>query len=307
MTVTTPSQLILDAGQTGIRVSRRTSTESVELTFSGLKTNEDLFPQLAQVISDSLGEVAGSVNVCIGMTGLTLGNSRPDSLLALLSPSVESLFLAHDSITGFLGSLGLNHGVVTAVGTGVVTLGMGPGGMARVDGWGNILGDAGSAYWIGRAGLEAAMRSYDGRISPTALGTLLSDNFTSPEEAYIELQTDPNRVARIASFARTVIDLAETDDIARDVVVSAGRELALSARTAANRAGLMETEALRFSWTGNVMKSRLLRETFTSEVTSRIPNADIVPPLADPIDGVAMLESASTVSPFREAIHSARR
>lgn len=32
----------------------------------------------------------------------------------------------------------------------------------RADGWGHLLGDCGSGAWIGRAGLEAAPRAYDG-------------------------------------------------------------------------------------------------------------------------------------------------
>ncbi len=41
--------------------------------------------------------------------------------------------------------------------------------VARVDGWGNIMGDAGSGYWIGREALDAVMRAYDGRGPQTAL------------------------------------------------------------------------------------------------------------------------------------------
>lgn len=38
----------------------------------------------------------------------------------------------------------------------------------RADGWGHLLGDCGSGAWIGRAGLEAAMRAYDGRSGGSA-------------------------------------------------------------------------------------------------------------------------------------------
>lgn len=64
------------------------------------------------------------------------------------------------TVTAYLAANGTRHGVVVAAGTGVVTLGVGPEGVARVDGWGHLLGDAGSAYWIGRAGLDAALRTF---------------------------------------------------------------------------------------------------------------------------------------------------
>ena len=231
--------LALDAGQTGIRTLLISGSQSVSDKFEGLRTDIDLFPQLAAVINEVVKGSGPSVHLAIGMTGLTQSESKPESLLKLLSPNVLKVDLVHDSVSGFLGTMGLNLGVVTAVGTGVVTLGVGHSKIARVDGWGNLIGDAGSAYWIGRAGLEAAMKSYDGRTDKSQLETLL-ENFSHPEEAYIELQTDVNRVALIASFAKAVTEIAESDATAKDIVQRAGSELALSAVTAAKRVGLLE-------------------------------------------------------------------
>jgi N-acetylglucosamine kinase-like BadF-type ATPase len=217
------------------------------------------------------------------------------------------VFLAHDSITGFLGSMGVEQGTVTAVGTGVVTLAVGETEWARVDGWGNLIGDSGSAYWIGRAGLEAAMRAYDGRIPPTQLSALVTDNFTNPEEAYIELQTSDDRVSKIAALAKDIIALADSDSAARDIVESAGRELAHSAVTAARRTGLLETPAPRFSWAGNVMKAPALRNAFVQAITDAVPGADILEPFGEPIDGVALLPSVPDTSPIASVIHRAHR
>jgi len=306
--------LALDAGQTGIRTLLQHDGSRVDGGYPGLRTDAELFAQLATVIVDSLTGHTGTVTLSVGMTGLTAANSKPAALLALLPDQVERVFLAHDSVTGFLGSIGLGEGVMTAVGTGVVTLGVGASSIARVDGWGNLIGDAGSAYWIGRAGLESGMRAYDGRLESPALLSLVTDNFSHPEEAYIDLQTSSDRVARVASFARAVIELAEHDDVAADIVRTAGRELAMSALAAARRVGLVEhvrtgkdERGPRFSWTGNVMKSDLLRETFIAEVSAAVPTAVLAPPVAEPVDGVALLELVPNDSPLQAAIHEARR
>jgi N-acetylglucosamine kinase-like BadF-type ATPase len=306
--------LALDAGQTGIRTLLQHDGSRVDGGYPGLRTDAELFAQLATVIVDALAGHVGPVSLSVGMTGLTAANSKPAELLSLLPDQVERVFLAHDSVTGFLGSIGLGEGVMTAVGTGVVTLGVGVSSIARVDGWGNLIGDAGSAYWIGRAGLESGMRAYDGRLESPALLSLVTDNFSHPEEAYIDLQTSSDRVARVASFARAVIELAEHDDVAADIVRTAGRELAMSALAAARRVGLVEhvrtdtdERGPRFSWTGNVMKSDLLRETFIAEVSAAVPTAVLAPPVAEPVDGVALLEHVPNDSPLQAAIHEARR
>jgi len=298
--------LALDAGQTGIRSKLVTGTDSAESSFPGLRTDLELFPQLMEVIQNQIADSELPIQLAIGMTGLTKSETKPEQFLQSLDQKVVSVHLAHDSVTGFLGSMGLNHGTVTAVGTGVVTLAVGARQMARVDGWGNLIGDAGSAYWVGRAALEAAMRSYDGRIQKTQLEGLLG-NFSHPEEAYIELQTNPNRVAVIASFAKQVMELAETDSTAKDIVKLAGAELALSAVTAARSSGLLEEKNPRFSWAGNMMKAELLKNSFVDAVKASVPHASFHEPIAEPIDGVALLPTLSADSPLRKVVHSAER
>ena len=303
-----PAVLALDAGQTGIRSILINGDSRVEKNFDGLKTHIELFPQLTAVINAALAEAPDDVTVALGMTGLTDSQSKPQTnFLIPWIPKARAMLLAHDSITGFLGSMGLNHGTVTAVGTGVVTLSVGEKEMARVDGWGNLIGDAGSAYWIGRTALEAGMRAYDGRGEKTALLDLLTDNFSHPENAYIELQTHPDKVAYIASFAKQVIDLAKTDATAKHVVENAGAELALSALAGARRTGNLDLPQPLFTWAGSVMKSELLRNSFASAIKAAAPNAILQQPIGEPIDGVALLPRVPNDSPLSAKIYTARR
>ena len=301
------STLALDAGQTGVRTLLQRGEGREIQQFPGLKTDSALFPQLATFITTALEGVSSTVSLSIGMTGLTAAESKPEELLALLPGMVKKVSLAHDSITGFLGSMGTENGTVTAVGTGVVTLAVGATEMARIDGWGNLIGDAGSAYWIGRAGLDAGMRVYDGRIDSSSLINLLTDNFSHPEEAYIDLQTSHDRVARIASFAQQVIEHAQEDAVARAIVEEAGRELAISAVTGARRVGLLETSSPRFSWAGNMMKAQLLKDSFLSHIAEVVPHAVFAEPLAEPIDGVAVMDFLAEDSPLRRVIHTEQR
>lgn len=299
--------LALDAGQTGVRTLLTAGEQRISQQHPGVKTDSELFPQLAAIVDTALEGVTSPVSLSIGMTGLTAAQSKPAELLSLMPPVVTQVFLAHDSITGFLGSMGTENGTVTAVGTGVVTLAVGEKEMARVDGWGNLIGDAGSAYWIGRAGLDAGMRVYDGRIPESSLLSLVTDNFSHPEEAYIQLQTSHDRVSRIASFAQQVIEHAQEDAVARAIVEEAGRELAISAVTGARRVGLLETSSPRFSWAGNMMKAEILKDAFLSSVADAVPHAVFAEPLAEPIDGVAVMEHLAEDSPLRQVIHTAQR
>jgi glucosamine kinase len=303
--------LAIDAGQTGIRSVLELDGKKITKDFDGLRTDLDLFPQLAAAVAGAISAAEIDKNepvvVAIGMTGLTKANSKPEQLLEILDAQVSSLYLAHDSVSGFLGSIGLVTGVMTAVGTGVVTMGVGATRCARVDGWGNLIGDAGSAYWIGRAGLEAGMKSFDGRVPKSALLEIVTKNFPNPDEAYIELQTDENRVSRIASFARAVIEAADSDAAAKEIVLQAAKELALSAVTAARLTGTDKESGPRFSWAGNVIQAKLLREEFANEIKKSLPSAQVIEPVGQPIHGVALLNQIPSDSPLRELVFTANR
>ena len=294
--------LACDAGQTGIRIVLSQNKFRKEFSFPGILTDQDLFPQFASVIEKALEGLNTPATVSIGSTGLTNKDNKPERLIQLLRGKVAKVFMAHDSVTGLLGSIGLSEGTMTAVGTGVVTLSVGPEMVARVDGWGNLIGDCGSAYWIGRAGLERGLMAYDGRLPETKLLEILWDNFSHPEDAYIDLQSSPNRVARIASFARKVLELASEDAAAMEIVTLAASELSLSAFTAARRSGALASGRPLFSFAGNVMKSEVLRGEVEIKLRGFAPEAVIEPPKGEPIDGVVLLPKVSPTSPLYKEI-----
>nr|WP_295795726.1 BadF/BadG/BcrA/BcrD ATPase family protein [uncultured Microbacterium sp.] len=173
-------------------------------------------------------------HLAAGVSGLTDGETTPAAVAALVrSAGAAHAVVAHDATTSYLGARGTAHGAVVAAGTGVVTLGVGPGGAARVDGWGYLMGDAGSGFWLGREALVAAMRDHDGRGTATALTDAVRGRWPDLEQAYIDLQADPARVSIVASFAAEVAQAgADGDAVALDILRRAGDLLAESALTA---------------------------------------------------------------------------
>jgi N-acetylglucosamine kinase-like BadF-type ATPase len=92
-------------------------------------------------------------------------------------------------------------GILILSGTGSVVVGRNAGGqVARAGGWGHLLGDHGSGYWIGLTGLRAAIRDYDrhGRFPVQVLRRL---RLRSPEELVEWIQTaGKNEVAALADL-----------------------------------------------------------------------------------------------------------
>lgn len=294
--------LAIDAGQTGIKVRVR----GHDLVFPGIRTHEPLLPQLAAVAHAAIEQTGAEVSVVsAGVSGLTTRESDAAAFLARIDdPAVRQVILAHDSTTSFLGALGDTRGAVVAAGTGVVTLAVGAEHVARVDGWGYLMGDAGSGYWIGREALDAVMREFDGRGPATALRAVAEERWPDLTQAYIHLQSDHDRVSVVASFAAHVARLAtDGDAVSQHITVRAGGELAHSVETALRRVRSDEPdEHFAACAIGGVFRSPQLREAFASHIAASGFDVTLVEPRGHGIDGAAALAGLAPQHPLAHAV-----
>ncbi|GAA1945256.1 N-acetylglucosamine kinase [Microbacterium deminutum] len=300
----------IDAGQTGMKVRVHHDGRSEDIVFAGIGTHEPLLPQLAEVVRAAITRTAANPDVVTaGVSGLTDRDSDPAALLALLQDTgIHHAVLAHDSTTSFLGALGDARGAVVASGTGVVTLAVGRESTARVDGWGYIMGDAGSGYWIGREALDAVMRAYDGRGPRTALSAPVQERWPDLSHAYIALQAAEDRVSIVASFAAHVARCADEDDpVAVDITDAAGQQLAHSVMTALRQIAHADDEGFAVCALGGVFRSRRLRNAFTAALPETVGRARLT--LADPrgegIDGAIALADLAPGHPLASAVRRA--
>jgi N-acetylglucosamine kinase-like BadF-type ATPase len=184
---------------------------------------------------------------------------------------------------------------VVAAGTGAVALASdGRDNAFRTDGAGYLIGDAGSGFWIGRAGLECAVRARDGRDGSKALLAAAEERFGDLETLPLRLAGDDDRVLAIASFAESVARAArDGDSLAGAIWATAGRELAASAAAALAGCGL-EGVDVEVALTGSLRQAgSLLLAPFEAELASRCPRADPVLPRGNALDGALQLASAS--------------
>jgi len=103
-------------------------------------------------------------------------------------------------------------GSILIAGTGSIMFGKDDKGeIHRVGGFGRFIGDEGSGYMIGRKGLMAAAKGFDGRGAPTQLTNILEENFgiDDPSKLITEIYKNNFDIASIAPF---VIKAAENND-----------------------------------------------------------------------------------------------
>jgi N-acetylglucosamine kinase-like BadF-type ATPase len=309
--------LAIDGGQTGIRAQvhspdrggRPMTPAGPPREFPGILTHLPLAPQLAEVIGHAARAAGRRLHtVSAGLSGLTDAEATAAELLEAVAPlGVERIHLTHDSVTSYLGALGDARGAVIAAGTGVVTLAVGAHEVARVDGWGYIMGDAGSGYWLGRSVLDAVMRAHDGRGPATALTDVVRGEFPDLEHAYVQLQRDPARISRTASFAAHAAALAATDAVAAALCDAAADELALSVATGLRRVGEDAAQAPAVCFLGGVLRGEHVRARLTARLLEPWPGLEVREPLANGLAGAALLPTLGPGSPLAHQVATATR
>lgn len=301
-------QLAVHAGQSVIRLTAQRGAEVRSASTRGIRADKSLPPQWARAI---LGFLADNPDldvhtVTVGASGL--GRDTAHDLLSLLEDTpVRRVVVAHDSVTSFLGAIGDGEGCVIAANTGTVCLAVGPRDTARVDGWGHLLGDAGSSYWIGRTGLEAALRGHDGRRQMTALTGAMRDLYPDLELAYLDLQASPDRVARIAAFAQVVAALSATDRVAGNILDKAAAHLSEAVQAAIRRVHLTGPNPPRVVALGSVFAHERVLRRFTDYLTLPWPTFALTEPQGGPVDGAAALAGLDPAHPLYGRLSAAER
>jgi glucosamine kinase len=212
--------------------------------------------------------------------------------------AVSRLSIASDGVTSLLGALGGRDGAVVAAGTGSVCVARRDERLVKVDGWGTLLGDAGSGFAVGRAGLDAALRHADGREGSAVLLRAAERRYAPLPELSERIYSAEVPSRAVAAFAADVArEAAAGEPHALAILADAGRELGLSACAALGR--LFEPyEPAVVSYAGNVFRAGPpLLEPFEQEVLSRRPRTEVLAPDGDSLAGAALLAALDDLRP----------
>ncbi len=142
-----------------------------------------------------------------------------------------------------VGALGRRLGVLVLAGTGSLAYGVNAAGEAAlVGGWGYLLDDAGSGYWLGMRGLRAVVHADDGQGPPTALTERLLGalRLERPRDLVLWLyRAETPRTREIAALAPLVLQAAaEGDHVAGKLIAEACDTLTALAHTVIRRLAL---------------------------------------------------------------------
>jgi len=204
-------------------------------------------------------------------------------------PKAQSIFVGSDLDSGFAAAFGIDgSGILVISGTGSCVYGRSGTRRARAGGWGHLLGDHASGYWIALTGLRNAIRSYDrsGKINPMLRKTLVRLCLNSPDQL-IDWAASATK-DEIAALADIFLHRN------KGLLLQAASFLAMDCAAVARK---LHFEEPTVALAGGVLQNnRALRRWVTHRIGTVLPRAKIVLAPKESASGALKLAGAISLS-----------
>jgi N-acetylglucosamine kinase-like BadF-type ATPase len=230
---------------------------------------------LHEVMEEAIGERAiVPAAICLGIAGVDRADDATIVRAIMKRIGYKArVLVVNDALVALEAGAPAQPGVVIISGTGSICYGRNAEGeAARAGGWGYVLGDEGSGYWIGRSALRAVLREADKRGPKTMLTQMLLEHFgVGQAQALIHEVYHTNlKPSAIGALARCVqAAFLEGDQAAIGILRAAATELESGAISVARRLEMIRTP-FSFILSGGIFRAVPWLE---EELSRRLPVA----------------------------------
>lgn len=253
---------------------------------------------LKEVINKGLSCINESIEscrcLCIGNAGADRAGEKKiiEDIIRETGYQGE-LIIANDAVTALYGGVGGGEGIILISGTGSICYGRNlKGEVCRTGGWGHIIGDEGSGYYIGINALNAIMKSYDGREGGTLLTKMVLEylNLKSPESLIEYVYRSGAGKKQIAGIAKVVDEAYKAGDKkAEEILRGASFELYLCCSTIINKLGFKDRDVTICVSGSVITKNRYILGQFVSLIKKPYPKAKVSYPKNDAAWGAVQI------------------
>jgi len=259
---------------------------------ANLLSSPDPAGSIAAALAESLGSAMPEAVVlsCSGGDRPADREKGRAILTQLVGPAVR-IDVTHDGIAALYAGNPAGCGVVLIAGTGSIAFGRNDeGDERRAGGWGYLIGDEGSAVWLGLEGLRAAAHHTDGRGAGTIITAhvLRELGVGSFMEVIPQLYGRPHPAPAILAAVRAVgRAAAESDAIAVSIVQRGAHALARAASVVAAELRLGDGPVYLAGGAFESLPS--LERAVRGELLAMLPRATVEPVSEEPAMGAARL------------------
>jgi N-acetylglucosamine kinase-like BadF-type ATPase len=223
--------------------------------------------QSALLIQDAMREALTQVTervrgVGIGIAGASAVYARDwlENVIHAVLPDVP-VAAGSDYEIALVGANGAREGVLLLAGTGSVAFGVNAAGKSlQVGGWGYLLGDEGSGYWIGMQALQVVTKIIDGQLQATSsLKQCIMDKLNLTQASDILAWVYGQKltpVANVAQLSSLVLAEAQGGDTQSQMIITqAVDHLVHLAKTTMRQLDMIEA---KIAFAGGLLESQNL-------------------------------------------------
>lgn len=211
-------------------------------------------------------------------------------VIQTLSINIHYYRVENDCLSSLLGATGKKPGVLLIAGTGSIAFAHdGNHHFVRSGGWGHILGDEGSGYWIGKKAIQSVLKMIDGRGEHTILATLLFEKspFQTIDELYNWTYSDTFSTNQVGSLAAIVYEAFRLGDkVSKQILDDAVNELILLVTAAIYKENIKKEEFDLIIQGGIFQNNDYIKEQFCQKISELFPNVKINPNIEKPINNI---------------------
>ncbi|MBI4927608.1 MAG: hypothetical protein HY835_07570 [Anaerolineae bacterium] len=244
----------------------------------------------------------------LGMAGVVSEKDR--AVIAQIAGELklaplEAIGVDHDCRIALAGGLSGRPGIVQITGTGSSCYGRRSDGADwRAGGWGHLMGDEGSSYWLGVQALRAAVMSYDGRIPTTLLEEKIRKALKL--EGILDIMhrvyaTDMTR-SSVAALAPLVIEAASAGDAcALGLVQQAAQDVAECVQAVARKLEMQGSHnaPCEVALVGGLLNAgEVFVDPLITAIRNALPFSQVTRAELPPVLGACLLALQSTGIPI---------
>ncbi len=230
--------------------------------------------------------------MCFSLTGYLEGDPRIPALVdeevRRYFPQLERIYTIPDYIGNWMAATMGKPGIVIISGGGTVAYGRDVSGASlRIGGWGHLLGDEGSGYWIGLQAIKAALQSWAGTVPGRALAGQIMERIRVKNERELLHKVYSGQLpdAEIASLVPLVCSLSlSEDEAAAQILDEAAAHLVKLAEAMSRRLGI-----LPIYLSGGVFQAPSMQERFKRSLAATVYGTEVVIAPSDPVRGIFLV------------------
>jgi N-acetylglucosamine kinase-like BadF-type ATPase len=293
--------LAIDAGGTktrcaladDARVLARAETGTVKLMrVAESEATARMETMLGEVAADAGVSLGTVTRTCMGLAGFTSEAARAWARRVLGAKVAGELILVGDEEIALDAAFAGGPGILVIAGTGAIAMGRGESGeLVTAGGFGPVLGDEGSGYWIGLEAIRAALRAQDrlglGGVSTCLLRDIEAHWGLGSTSELIAMGNQRSPSPDFAELAPVVARCAEAGDVlAAGILERAGEELAELVGLAFHKMGAAAPADVGVAFTGSVLgRIGAVRGAMAARLAVAVPRARVWEAAVDPLDG----------------------